>query len=108
MTNFKNGTVKISNDIIDQLIAEAALRVEGVSEVRGYKNGTVDSKKKDGIVSVVEGENMMVAITIRVKENHNVLETCEKAQKEIRKTIHNMLGLNATKVNVIVKELVTE
>lgn len=105
MADFKNGSVKISNNIIDQLIAESAMKVDGVDQVIGYKGQKIDSKKKDGIVSVINGSNMDVAISLVLKTNQNIYGVCEDVQKSVKEQIKTMLGLNVKNVNVIVKEV---
>ena len=64
MTDFNNGSVRISNDIIDQLIAESALQVEGVEDVIGYKNKKIEKNKKEGIVAVVKDNTIKIALTV--------------------------------------------
>lgn len=107
MNSFKYGSVKISNDIIDQLIAETVLRVDGVNEVLGYKDQVIDLKKKDSIVSVINGDTMTTAVTVNIDEDRNIQKVCENAQKEVIKQIRTMLGLKVTKVNIIVNDLVS-
>lgn len=106
MNSFKYGSVKISNDIIDQLIAETVLRVDGINEVIGYKDQVLDFKKKDSIVSVINGDTMTTAVTVNIDEDRNIQKVCENAQKEVIKQIRTMLGLRVTKVNIIVNDLV--
>lgn len=103
MTDFKHGSVKISNDIIDQLIAETALQVENVEDVTGYKNKKLEKNKKDGIVAVINDNNIEIALTIHVKENKNIYETSENVQKALKEQINTMLGLNVKSVNIICK-----
>lgn len=105
MNEFKNGSVKISTDIIDQLIAETALADEAVAEVLGYKNRVIDKKKKDGIVSVIQDTRMSVAISVVIKSDHNILECAERIQEEIKKQVYVMLGLQVEAVHVFVKAL---
>lgn len=105
MADFKNGSVKISNNIIDQLIAESALKVDGVDKVIGYKNQKIESKKKDGIISVINGQNMDVALSLVLKSNIDIYGVCENVQKTIKEQIETMLGLNVKNINVIVKEV---
>lgn len=106
MTEFKNGSVKISNDIIDQLIAEIALQVEGVDYVLGYKNKKVEKNKKEGIVSVINDNKIDIALTVVIKEEADIYKICENVQNNIKEQINVMLGLDVEKVNVIVKSLV--
>lgn len=106
MTDFKNGSVKISNTIIDQLIAESALKVEGVEAVIGYKDHKVESKKKEGIVSVIDGNRIEVALTVLLNTDKKVYEIAENVQKSIKEQVKVMLNLDVTNVNVIVKDIV--
>ena len=108
MTEFKNGSVKVSNNIIDQLVAESAMRVEGVDSVIGYKNKKLDAKKKDGIVTVIADGKMSAALTVILKNGVNIYETCENIQKNVAEQIKVMLNLDVTAVNVIVKDVVSK
>lgn len=105
MTDFKNGSVKVSNDIIDQLIAESALHVDGVAQVLGYKSGKIDKKQKDGIVTVVHDNTIEIALTLLVEEGKNIYSTVEKVQESVKENVTQMLGLQVHKVNVIVKDI---
>lgn len=103
MTDFKNGTVKIADDIIDQLIAETALTIEDVVSVIGYKNNRVEKNKKDGIVSVVDNNTINIALSIIVKDGCDIYETAHLVQKTIAEQINTMLAFKVDKVNVFVK-----
>ena len=105
MTDFNNGSVKISNNIIDQLIAESAIRVEGVESVIGYKNQKIDYKKKDGIVSVVNGGSISIALSVILSTDQKIYEVCENIQKTVKEQVNVMLNLDVESVNVIVKDL---
>ncbi len=105
MTNFKNGSVKISNDIINQLIAETTLRIEGVQRVLGYKNNVLDTVSKDKIDTSIDGKDLSTQVTITVKPDVNILNVTENIQKEIKKQIRTMLGLDVVKINVVVKDI---
>ncbi len=104
MTGFKNGSVKISDDLIDQLIAETALTVEGVIYVIGYKNNKIEKNRKDGIVSVVDNNNnIKIALSVIVDDGIDLYDTANLVQKTIKEQIHTMLGFNVQEVNVFVK-----
>lgn len=106
MTDFNKGSVKISNDIIDQLIAESALQIDGVAEVIGYKNKKIDKNKKEGIVAVVKDNTIKIALTINFKEGSNIHKVAENVQKAIIEQIETMLGIKVLEVNVFIKEIV--
>ena len=105
MSDFKNGSVKISNDIIDQLVAESALKVEGVHSVVGYKNGKFDGRKKEALIANVEDNSMQIKVTIVVKEGENVYEVAENVQKNVKEQIHTILAFEIDHVDVFVKDI---
>lgn len=105
MTEFKHGTVKISNDIIDQLIAETALQVDGVASVSGYRNGKLEKNKKDGIATVIYDNKTEIAITVKIEKDKNIYDVVEKIQKSITEQINTILGFEVLKVNVFVKDI---
>lgn len=105
MTEFKNGSVKISNIIIDQLIAEAALHVEGTKYVLGYNGKRVDPKKKEGIVSVIKGTDIDIALTVVLNTDQKIYEISEAIQKSIKEQVKVMLNLDARNINVFIKEV---
>ncbi|EHR35623.1 Asp23/Gls24 family envelope stress response protein [Helcococcus kunzii] len=103
MTDFKNGSVKISNDIIDQLIAETALHVENVVSVVGYRNKKVEKNRKDSITSIIENNTIDISLAIEVEKNKDVYKIAENVQKAVQEQIKIMLGFEVKNVNVIVK-----
>ncbi|MGY3776556.1 Asp23/Gls24 family envelope stress response protein [Helcococcus sueciensis] len=105
MTDFNNGSVRISNDIIDQLIAESALQVEGVEDVIGYKNKKIEKNKKEGIVAVVKDNTIKVGLTVILKSGAELQKVAENVQKSISEQIETMLGIKVLEVNVFVKDL---
>lgn len=105
MTDFKNGSVKISNDIIDQLIAETALQVDGVVSVTGYRNKKLEKNKKDGITSIISDNNIDITLAIEVEKNNDVYNVAENVQKSVKEQIKIMLGLDVNEIDVTVKSL---
>lgn len=106
MNDFNHGSVKVSNHIIDQVIAESALRVEGVKYVIGYKNQKLDYKKKDSIVSVINGNEVEIALTLVLDAKSKIYEVCEEVQETIKDQVKVMLNLDVNKVNVIVRDVI--
>lgn len=105
MTDFNNGSVRISNDIIDQLIAESALQVEGVEDVIGYKNKKIEKNKKEGIVAVVKDNTIKIALTVILNSDTELQKIAENVQKSISEQIETMLGIKVLEVNVFVKDI---
>ncbi|MDO5026524.1 MAG: Asp23/Gls24 family envelope stress response protein [Tissierellia bacterium] len=105
MTDFKNGSVKISNIIIDQLIAESALKVEGVKAVVGYHDKRVDTKKKDSVISEINGTDMKISLSLILDTNKKINEVAENVQKTIKEQVKVMLNLDVSEVKIYVKNI---
>lgn len=105
MADFNNGSVKVSHSIIEQLIAETALQVEGVKNVIGYKGNKIEKNKKDGVVAVVDNNNIKIALSVALEGMKDIYTTTEKIQKSITEQIHTMLGFDVKEVNVFIKSV---
>lgn len=105
MADFNNGSVKVSHNIIEQLIAETALQVEGVKNVIGYKGNKIEKNKKDGVVAVVDNNNIKIALSVALEGMKDIYTTTEKIQKSITEQIHTMLGFDVKEVNVFIKSV---
>lgn len=105
MTDFNNGSVKVSHNIIEQLIAETALQIEGVKNVIGYKGNKIEKNKKDGVVAVVDNNNIKIALSVALEGMKDIYTTTEKIQKSITEQIHTMLGFDVKEVNVFIKSV---
>lgn len=105
MTDFNNGSVKVSHNIIEQLIAETALQVEGVKHVIGYKGNKIEKNKKDGVIAVVDDNDIKIALSVSLDGMKDIYATTEKIQKSINEQIHTMLGFDVKEVNVFVKSV---
>lgn len=105
MTEFKNGSVKISNIIIDQLIAESALKVEGVKTVIGYNGERVDTKRKDSIKSEITNNEISISLSVILNTDQKIYEIAESVQNTIREQIKVMLNLDANDIEVSIRDL---
>lgn len=105
MRDFINGTVRVSNDIIDRIIAEAAIRTEGVYRVYGYRKGQIEKRRTEGIVAVIHDEKVQAALTISVKEGYPVHKVAAAVQEAVHRDIKVMLGLEVTEINVFVHSI---
>lgn len=104
MKQFTNGSVQVSNDVIDIIIASTALKVEGILEVKGY-----DGKKKNlaknhakYIQTVVENGVLNTKISVIISTEKVIIDVVEKAQQDIHNQIESMLGLKCGNIDVMV------
>ncbi len=104
MKQFTNGSVQVSNDVIDIIIASTALKVEGVLEVKGYDNKKKNLAKNHAkyIQTVVEKGVLSTKISVIVSTEKPIIEIVEKAQQDIYNQIKSMLGLKCGDIDVMV------
>lgn len=100
------GDVKISEDVLATIAAEAAGTVQGVhamaatltsniKEIIGLKNGS------KGVEAKVEDDNQVtVTLNITVSYGFKIQETAEAVQVEVMKAIADMTGYGIRAVNV--------
>ncbi len=100
------GDVKISEDVLATIAAQAASGVEGVhamtstltSNIKGIiglKNGT-----KGVNVVLEEGNQVIVTLNITISYGYKIQETAEAVQVAVMKAIADMTGYGIRSVNV--------
>ncbi len=100
------GEIKISEDVIATIAAEAAGTVEGVhaltptlssnfKELIGMKNGS-----KGVTVALSEDQQVTVELNITLSYGHKIQETAVKVQNEVMRAIDEMTGYAIAAVNV--------
>lgn len=94
------GTVKVSNEVIDYLIARTALKVKGVREVRGLKNDKLQKNAKNWIHTKVTDDTLETELTIKVEPGYPIIEVVERVQDRVAEIVKSMLGLETTSVNL--------
>ncbi len=107
--SFKNGSVKISNDIITLIAAMAALEVEDVVSLNGTTEAELEEKiKKQSVKGIAiefkEGQ-IKVDLHLILAFQAKIPEVARKVQENVVKQIDVMTGLTVTEVNVVVEGL---
>lgn len=102
MKPFEHGTVQVSNDVIDTLIASAASKVEGVREVKGYdeRAGKLRMQHQRSIETEIKEGRLTSQLTIAVKEGEAILSVAENVQRAVKHEVENILGLHCEAVFV--------
>lgn len=104
---FRNGTVKISNDILLLIASIAAQEVEGVYGLVGKSEGK-DKRTKETIKGVsmnIEGQEISISLNAIFNEGVRILEVAQNVQENVKKQIEIMTGLSVVKVDVNVENL---
>ena len=109
--NQQFGEIKISEDVIATIAAEAAGSVEGVhaltptlssnfKELIGMKNGS-----KGVSVSLSEDNQVTVVLNITLSYGYKIQETATQVQNAVMKAVNEMTGFGIAAVNVNVVQV---
>ncbi len=101
------GSVNISEEVLAVIAGAAAMEVDGVSALGTTLSNDVAalvSRKSvaKGVHLEVEGEAVMVDVTILVKYGYVVPEVAKNVQDAIQNAVMNTSGLDVAGVNVTV------
>ena len=96
------GTIRVANDVVYTLVAEAVAKTEGVYQLLGYEKQQVDKKNKNGPVVDFTDDRNFVQVTIVADEGYSILATAENVQKNIQEQLMSMLRIDAKDIHVIV------
>lgn len=100
------GDVKISEDVLATIAAEAAGSVQGVhamaSTLTSNIKGIIGLKNGSKSVDVILGEDNQVTVTlnITISYGHKIQDTAEEVQVAVMKAIADMTGYGIKAVNV--------
>lgn len=101
------GSVNISEEVLAVIAGAAAMEVDGVSALGTTLSNDVAAlvNRKSvakGVHLEVEGEAVMVDVTILVKYGYVVPEVAKNVQDAIQNAVMNTSGLDVASVNVTV------
>lgn len=99
------GSVQIADEVVADIVALAAIEVDGVASMG--EDITSDIMSKVGIKNLAKGvkidiEDMKVSVEVKltVEYGYNIPATCAKVQEKVKNTVENMTGLTVTDVDV--------
>lgn len=104
--NFKDGSVKIADEVIDQIAIQAANDVYGVYEENSDESFIHSFQGKTTKTSIrnVAG-NLVIDLDLALDKNVNVRKTVKKIQENVKNVVETMTGLNVSKVNINITKL---
>ena len=103
--NFRNGQVRIANEILDQLAIRASEEINGVHTPQANDNLNISQNGPKSTVSQVDGK-LHVNLIVNLDKNVNVKKTVKDIQENVVRVIESMTGLRVSRVNVDVPKLV--
>lgn len=117
MSNFvnngdtKHGTVKIANEVVAIIAGLAATEIDGVAGMSGGITGDITEmlgmrNLSKGVKVEVGEKEAAIEIFITMKYGSKIHEIAEAVQKNVKRTIETMTGLNVVEVNVNVQGVI--
>ncbi|MBR6102768.1 MAG: Asp23/Gls24 family envelope stress response protein [Ruminococcus sp.] len=115
MSQFDNNLSKslhISQEVIIDVIANAALEVDGVKAIahakKRPKNLIFKEKNTQDIKIELAGDVLAVTLGIIIDSEAKAVATAENVQNKVKSSVQNMLNLTVTKVNVNIRDASSE
>ncbi|WP_311492332.1 Asp23/Gls24 family envelope stress response protein [uncultured Anaerococcus sp.] len=105
-SNFKDGSVKIADEVLDQIAIQAANDVYGVYEDNtddGFIHSLASKATKSSIKNV--GGNLVIDLDLSLDKNVNVRKTVKKIQENVKNVVETMTGLIVSRVNININKL---
>lgn len=105
-SNFKDGSVKIADEVLDQIAIQAANDVYGVYEENSDEGFIHSLSLKTTKTSIrnIDGK-LVIDLDLSLDKNVNVRKTVKKIQENVKNVIETMTGLNVNKINVNINKL---
>ncbi|HHV38562.1 MAG TPA: Asp23/Gls24 family envelope stress response protein [Tepidimicrobium sp.] len=109
--DMKHGTVKIANEVVAIIAGLAATEIDGVAGMSGGITGDITEmlgmrNLSKGVKVEVGEKEAAIEIFLTMKYGSKIHETAEAVQKNVKKTIETMTGLNVVEVNVNVQGVI--
>ncbi|WP_299032893.1 Asp23/Gls24 family envelope stress response protein [uncultured Anaerococcus sp.] len=103
---FKDGSVKIADEVIDQIAIQAANDIYGVYEENSDESfiHSLQAKTIKTSIKNVAG-NLVIDLDLSLDKNVNVRKTVKKIQENVKNVVETMTGLHVSKVNVNINKL---
>ena len=107
-----NKSLRVSEDVIIEIIANAAMEVDGVAAIaRRKKKPTrllTNNKNTRAIKIELRGDVLAVRLGVILRNGAKAVGTAEKIQDKVKSSVQSMLSLTVTKVDVNVVNVLSE
>lgn len=105
MVNENKGSIRVADKIIYDLVAEAALSVEGVYSVLGYEHNHTNKKIKEEMEVRIEGQRTYIKVQIIADQDINIVKLAEAVQLAISAQMESMLRIVPDQIDVVIQEI---
>lgn len=107
-----NRSLRVSEEVIIEMIANSALEVDGVAAIARRKKNPArlitNNKNTRAVKIELAGDVLAVSLGIILKSGAKAVSTAENVQDKVKSTVQNMLNLTVAKVNVNVVNVITD
>lgn len=106
------GKLNVSMGVIQKIIKESILEVEGVADFSNlpinWKDYLLRAKKSNSIKVELSGDTVSVMVGISVYPDVKIQNVAKKVQQSVKTSIQETTGLVVSNVSVYVAELFSE
>jgi uncharacterized alkaline shock family protein YloU len=109
------GRIEVADEVVEKVAALAAIEVEGVADLGGDIERTIESVRErigighkrgdQGVKAKINGREVGVDVTIVIMYGHVVMEVARAVKNNVAVQTNRMLGLNVVEVNVTVDDV---
>lgn len=109
------GRIDIEDEVVEKVAGLAATEVEGVADLGGDMERTVESVRErmgvghrrgdQGVKAHITGREVAIEVTIVIEYGHVVMEVARQVQANVASQTNRMLGLQVIEVNVVVDDV---
>lgn len=105
-SNFRDGSVKIADEVLDQIAIQAANDVYGVYE-ENSDEGFIQSLQGRATKSSIRNVSgkLVIDLDLSLDKNVNVRKTVKNIQENVKNVVETMTGLNVSRVNININKL---
>lgn len=107
----KHGTIKIANEVIAIIAGLAATEIDGIAGMSGGITGDITKmlgmrNLSKGVKVEVGGREAAIDIFVIAEYGSKINEASNAIQKNVKKTVETMTGLDVIEVNVNVQGVI--
>ena len=110
--NILNESLKISANVIETIVKEAAMEVEGVAglaEVPISKTDYLLKASKPKTVKLdVNGDTVKITLGLMLRHGAVIKRTAERVQQQVKEAVQNMTGVAVYQVNIYIAGICRE
>ncbi len=102
------GKTTVSPDVLVEIARMATLNVEGVSAMAPVSGGVNRFFRRgivDGVRITIEEDAVYTDLYVILQNNVNIRDVSRRIQKEVSRTIQEMVGMDIGKVNIHIEDI---